>query len=90
MNEITPELLAQARMAKSATELMDLAEANGIALEEKAAEKIFKEFHSEKDNLTEEELDSVSGGGCHGSDEECETLLKDGCPEYWSEMFNKK
>ncbi len=60
MNE---ELLKKAKEAKDEKELIEIAEKEGIELREEAASSIFKRLHSEGE-LSDDDLDSVSGGGC--------------------------
>lgn len=60
MNE---QLLRQAQAAASPKELMELAQAEQIQLDEAAAQDLFHRLHSSGE-LADEELDAVSGGGC--------------------------
>lgn len=60
MNE---ELLKKAKEAVSVEELLKLAEENKIELSKEEAEKIFTRLHCNGE-LTEDDLDKVSGGGC--------------------------
>lgn len=62
-NNFTPELIARAKQAKSAEELIALAEENGIALTEEKAREYFGRLNGSGE-LSDNELDSVSGGGC--------------------------
>lgn len=57
------ELLNNAREAESVEALLLLAEENNIEMEKEEAERIFSHFHSEGE-VSEDELESVSGGGC--------------------------
>lgn len=61
MNE---ELIMKARTAKSPEELMALAKENGIELDEDGARSYFEQLNKSGE-LSDEELDNVSGGGCH-------------------------
>lgn len=75
MNE---ELVMKAKAVKSAEELMALAKENGMELTEEEASAYLGQLNKSGE-LSDEELDSVSGGGCgRGSD-----LLQDGyqCPQ---------
>ena len=61
MNE---EMIAKAREAKSVEELMALAKETGIELTEEDAKMYFEQFNAKKGELSDDELDVVSGGGC--------------------------
>ncbi len=60
MNE---ELLKKAEEAESVDALLSLAKENKIELSKEKAEKIFTRLHNDGE-LGEDELSSVSGGGC--------------------------
>lgn len=60
---IAPDLMAKARTAKSAQELLQLAEDNGIELTAEQAEQYYDQLVSTAE-LADDELDNVSGGGC--------------------------
>ncbi len=60
MNE---ELLKKAKEAKSVDELLKLAKENKVELSKEKAQEIFSRLHREGE-LVDDELDSVSGGGC--------------------------
>ena len=64
-NKFTPELIEKARHAKSIEELLALAEENGITLTEDEAKAYFAQLHKSGE-LSDDELDSVAGGGCGG------------------------
>ncbi len=59
----TPELIEKAKQAKSAEEILALAKENGIEMTEGAAKAYFDKM-SGSGELSDEELDNVSGGGC--------------------------
>ena len=59
MNE---EMIAKAREAKSVEELMALAKETGIELTEEDAKMYFEQLSSKKGELSDDELDNVSGG----------------------------
>lgn len=63
-NKFTTELIEKARQANSIAELLSLAKENGIALSEDEAEAYFAQLH-QSGELSDEELNNVSGGGCH-------------------------
>lgn len=61
------ELVALAKGAKSAAELLALAKEKGVEITEEQAEAYFARLG--QGELGEEELAAVSGGGCGGSSE---------------------
>ncbi len=61
---MTNELIQKAKACKSADELLALAKENNYPMTEEDAERIFAELHTEGE-VSEEELDNVSGGACH-------------------------
>ena len=68
MVNMNPELMKKAKAAQSAEELLTLAKENGMELTKEDAAAYFTRLHEKKKELSEEELDNVSGGGC-GSDD---------------------
>ncbi len=72
---MTNELIAKAKECKSPEELLALAKENNIEMTEEEAKAKFAALNSEGE-LSENELDSVSGGGC-----ESETLSMNRDPE---------
>ena len=58
------ELIYKAKTAKSVQELFDLAKENGIEMTEESA-KAYYDKMNQLGELADEELDNVSGGGCH-------------------------
>ncbi len=63
--EMNKELLAKAKEAKNPDELMSLAKENGIELTEESAKAYFNKLHPKTGELSDSELDNVSGG-CGG------------------------
>ena len=57
----------KAKTAGSAQELLNIAKAEGVAMTEEQAEELFDLFHPQTGELSDNELLSVSGGGCGGS-----------------------
>ncbi len=57
------ELIEKAEEAKSVDELLKLAKENKVELSKEKAQEIFSRLHCEGE-LVDDELDSVSGGGC--------------------------
>ena len=68
MKQLTPELIEQAKAAGSAEELMALAKENDMELTEEEGNAYFAQLHGTSGELSDDELDNVSGGGCHTKD----------------------
>ena len=66
---ISQELIQKAREAKSAKELQEMAAKQDISLTMEEAEKGYAKLHPAVEELSDDELDNVSGGGC--SDQKC-------------------
>ena len=64
-NKFTPELIEKAKSAKTPEELMALAKENGVELTEESAKAYLDLLRPKTGELADEELDNVSGGGCH-------------------------
>ena len=88
MNE---ELIAKAREAKSAEELLTIAKENHYPLTEEEAQNYFNQFHATGE-LSDDELDQV-GGGCGGGQEEeplpegywtWDEILSQGCSAFYA------
>ena len=58
------ELIIKARAAKSVEELLELAKASNVELSEEQAKEYFAKLNPTKGELSDDELDDVSGGGC--------------------------
>ena len=63
--ELTKELVAKAKEAKTSEELMALAKEAGIDMTEESAALTFEQLNSKTGELSDSELDNVSGG-CGG------------------------
>ncbi len=61
------EMILKAKEAKSAEELLALAKENDIEMTEESANAYFEQLHKSGE-LSDSELDNVSGGGCHAVD----------------------
>ena len=66
-DNFTPELIEKARQANSPEELLALAKESGIELSEDKAKEYFEQLNRSGE-LSDEELDNVSGGGCYYKD----------------------
>ena len=62
------ELIAKAKEAKTAEELMALAKESGEEITEESAKAYFDLLNPKTGELSDEELDNVSGGACYASD----------------------
>lgn len=58
------ELIIKAKAAKSVEELLELAKASNVELSEEQAKDYFAKLNPTKGELSDDELDDVSGGGC--------------------------
>ena len=61
MKNLTPELIAKAKAAKSAEELLALAKANNVELTEEEAKTYFEQLNA-NGAVSDDELDVVAGG----------------------------
>lgn len=68
MENLHPELLAKAKQAKSAGELLALAKENGMEMNEEQANAYFAQLHPISGEIADDELENVAGGGCHSGD----------------------
>lgn len=66
--ELNKELLAKAKNAKTPEELIALAKENGTEMTEESAEAYYNLLHPQNGEVSDDELDNVSGGGCHTKD----------------------
>ena len=64
--ELGAELLKKAAKAASPEELLALAKEDGLDLPREEVEKLYAKLHKSGE-LSDEELDNVSGGGCGDS-----------------------
>ena len=65
--KLSKEQIKKAREAKTPEELQKLAAENDIQLTTEEAEQGYAQLHHGSSQLTDEELDNVSGGGCSSS-----------------------
>lgn len=68
---MTQDLLAKAKACKTPEELLSLARENGLELTETQAKDYYAKLNPGNEEIADEELSSVSGGGC-GSEPEPE------------------
>lgn len=62
---LSPELIEKAKTAKTAEELLALAKENGIEMTQESAAICFAQLNPPSGDLTDDELENVSGGGCY-------------------------
>ena len=65
MKNLTPELIAKAKAAKSAEELLALAKDNNVELTEEEAKTYFEQLNA-NGAVSDDELDGVAGGSFLG------------------------
>ena len=70
--KISKELLEKAKTAKSPEELLEMAKVENIEISAEEAAKAFAELNKTGE-LSDEELDNVSGGGCGDSNKSGDT-----------------
>ena len=80
--ELSKDMLGKAKEAKSPEQLSALAKENGVELTAEEAEEYFAQMHKEGE-LSDEELDHVSGGGCHKKDGRLIVTTRYGC-DLWA------
>lgn len=61
---MTQELIEKAKQAKTAEEFLAIAKENGMEMTEEDAKLYFEQLHPVTGELSDDELDNVSGGGC--------------------------
>ena len=69
--ELNKELLAKAKEARTPEELIALAKGNGAELTAEGAKTYFDLLHPKTGELSDDELDNVSGGGCYAKNDGC-------------------
>ena len=79
MNE---EMIAKAKEAKSVEELIALAKENGVELDEESAKAYFDRLHPKTGEVSDDELENVSGGGCHTGDGRLVVTIQHQCEHY--------
>ena len=79
MNE---EMITKAKEAKSVEELIALAKENGVELDEESAKAYFEQLHPKTGEVSDDELENVSGGGCHTGDGRLVVTVEHQCEHY--------
>ena len=62
--ELSNDLIAKAKQAKTAEELLTLVKESGMEMTEESAKAYFEQLSSKTGELADDELDNVSGGAC--------------------------
>ena len=83
-NKLTPELLEKAKAAKTPEELLTFAKENGAQLTAEEANTYFAKLNKNGE-ISDDELDSVSGGGCRAKDGRLVVTTT-----YWCRFFIEK
>ena len=68
MKNLTPEMIEKAKAAKTAEELLALANENNVEMTNEEAAIYFAQLHPVSGELSDDELDNVAGGGCETSE----------------------
>ena len=69
MTNFTPELVEKAKAAQTAEELLELAKAAGVEITPAEAATYFAQLNPKTGELSDDDLDAVSGGACEGYEE---------------------
>ena len=64
MKNFSAEMIEKAKAAKSAEELLELAKASNVEMTADEAATYFAQLNPKSSELSDNELDNVSGGGC--------------------------
>ena len=74
MMNFTPELIAKAKAAKSAEELIAIAKENNVELTAEQAKTYFEQLTA-TGVVADDELEIVAGGACGDNEEECYSIV---------------
>ena len=88
--EMNKDLLAKAKETKTPEELFALAKENDVEMTEENAKECFKKLHPQSGEISDDELDTVSGGGCGGSELKPKFDLGKNVAFVISQEFNEK
>ena len=75
------DIIVKAKSCKSVEELIALAKENGAEITSEQAEEYFKSMHNSGE-ISDEELDNVTGGGCYDHHGYLYTTIGYGCEHY--------
>ena len=85
--EMNTELIAEAKKTNSPGELIVLARENGMEMTEETAKSFFEQLHPKTGELTDDELDNVSGGARYSDDGYLKTTIGHRC-KYYEEFYS--
>lgn len=83
------DLLDKARQANSPEELLAIAKENDYPLDAEEAKTLFERLHNSGE-LSDDELDNVSGGGCHAKDGRLIVTTRYACEEFRCKACGKR
>ena len=69
MMNFTPELVEKAKAAQTAEELLELAKVTGVEMTAAEAAAYFAQLNPKTGELSDDDLDAVSGGACQNIDD---------------------
>lgn len=79
--ELNQELIQKAKAAKTPEELMALAKENGVEMTGESANTYFEQLNPTADELSDEELDNVAGGGCQDVNRKLDVTVNPKCDD---------
>ena len=82
------EMLVKAKQAKTPEELLEMANENGVEMDEEGAKAYFEQLHQSTGELSDDELDEVAGGGCHKSDGRLVVMGTNTCGDFVCKFDN--
>ena len=68
MINFAPEMIEKAKTANSAEELLEMAKENSLEMTLEEATAYWKQLKPAYGELSDDELDNVAGGACHGTE----------------------
>ena len=80
--ELNNEILAKAKAAKTPEELIEIASENDVEMTEEGAKAYFDLLHPKTGEISDDELDEVSGGACYRGDGRMVTTVANLCREW--------
>ena len=80
--ELNNEILAKAKAAKTPEELIEIARVNDVEMTEEGAKAYVDLLHPKTGEMSDDELDEVSGGACYRGDGRMVTTVANLCREW--------
>ena len=80
--ELNNEIRAKAKAAKTPEELIEIASENDVEMTEEGAKAYFDLLHPKTGEISDDELDEVSGGACYRGDGRMVTTVANLCREW--------